>query len=112
MENKQLIDLCQECHDTCLDMLVNFCYVKGGDYTASKHLMIMGDCIEICESTANFLRRNSSHAGEVCAPCANICFDCADSCASLQSKEMQQCADICRKCAQSCEELAGVKQFA
>lgn len=112
MNTKQISDICQDCHDICLDILVNYCYVQGGEYTNPHHLKIMDDCIEICETTANFLRRNSEFSNEVCAPCASICYECANSCANLPSREMQKCAEIARQCAQSCEQLARVRQFA
>ncbi len=106
-------DRLQPCIKTCRDtrehvqkVLNEYCLQKGGDHADSLHVAMMMDCIEICQTAADFMTRNSPMHTAVCAAAAVICDACADSCASFETdREMLHCADMCRACAQSCRTM-------
>ncbi len=100
-------DLCQECHEVCLQM-VNHCLQKGGRHGEAGHIRLLLDCAEICETSANFLIRGSDLHMETCRACAQVCERCSESCERLGDDErMLFCAEVCRRCAASCNEMAG-----
>ena len=66
------IDLCQECHDTCLQT-IRHCLTMGGDHAAPDHIGLMLDCAAICLTDAEFMMRSSPLHHEVCAACAAAC---------------------------------------
>ncbi|MCH2546446.1 MAG: four-helix bundle copper-binding protein [Alphaproteobacteria bacterium] len=100
-------DICHECHDVCLDTLVNHCLEEGGNHVEQQHVKLLMDCIQLCQTSADFMHRNSAHAAAVAQACAEVCDACADSCDDFDSREMKRCAEICRKCADHCREVGG-----
>lgn len=73
----------------------------------SSHLALMLDCVEICQTSANFMLRNSALHRRTCGVCAEICDMCAMDCQRFaDDAQMQACADACRRCAASCREMA------
>lgn len=104
---KQCIENCSRCHQICLSMLEH-CQTKGGSHAAASHLRLLGDCAEICQTSANFMLRNSPLHHLTCAACAEICNLCATECATLDSQDehMQECARACQTCAASCQEMS------
>lgn len=105
-------DICHQCHDICLDTLTNHCLKEGGEHVAEDHVKLMMDCIQQCQTTADFMHRNSAHVAAVAAACAEICDACAESCEAFDSQEMQDCAEMCRKCAEHCRSHSGGKRKA
>lgn len=100
------IEVCTFCHDACLDT-VNYCLTKGGDYAEAGHVRLLLDCTEICQTSANFMLRNSGLHPLTCATCADVCARCADACARFAGDEqMEMCVDACRACAESCRKMA------
>ena len=112
MKNKEAMRDCWECRDECQDMLFNHCLQQGGDHVAQPHVKIMTDCIEICQITADFLRRKSPLSESLCSVCAEVCEECAKSCAQLGDKKMDKCAETCRQCADSCRQVGGLRKAA
>lgn len=112
MNMKESITICWQCRDTCQDVLYNHCFKMGGKHVQEDHVKIMTDCIEICQTAADFMRRNSRLHPSACRTCADVCEACADSCERIGGAEMQRCADICRSCAESCREMSHVKEMA
>src|SRR5215475_12988187 len=98
---QECIELCIQCHQTCVDTLD---YCIRNDHTAPSHLRILLDTTEICQTTANFLMRNSDIHRGVCAACASTCRACASSCAQFDDEIIAQCARSCLECADSCDE--------
>lgn len=108
---RQCIQDCQDCHRTCIEML-NHCLQKGGKHAEAKHLRLLMDCAEICQTSANFMLRGSDLYSRTCFACAEACVRCAESCEALADDAMMKaCADACRRCAESCRKMsAGVMQ--
>lgn len=106
------IKQCQECSDVCQNTLYNHCLPMGGEHTEAQHVKLMIDCIQVCMSAADFMNRKSPHHDAICAVCADICQECAESCDRIGGKEMEHCAEVCRSCAQSCREMSKMKKAA
>jgi hypothetical protein len=101
------IQLCWSCRDSCQSTLFTYCIEKGGHHVQAAHVRLMADCIQICQTSADFMTRNSQLHAVTCAACATVCEACARSCETMgDDAEMRACAQICRDCAQSCREMA------
>lgn len=100
------IQECQNCHDVCLET-IHHCLELGGDHAEPNHIRLLMDCVEICQTSANFMLRMSDLHTETCRACAAVCERCAQDCERFEEDEMmQQCARACRSCAQSCRKMA------
>ena len=100
------IMLCQECHGMCLQT-IPYCLTQGGAHADPAHIRLMLDCVEICQTSANFMLRHSPLHGRTCGICAEICEACAQNCDRLgEDGQMKLCADACRRCAQECRSMA------
>jgi len=64
------------------------------------------DCADICSLAAQYMTRDSAHAGKLAALCATICEACGDECAKHKMAHCQQCAEACKKCAEECRKMA------
>jgi hypothetical protein len=105
-EMQQCIQNCQDCHGVCLST-VTHCLQRGGRHAEASHVGLLLDCAEICQTSANFMLRNSQLHTRTCAVCAEVCERCAEDCARFSDDEqMQQCAQMCRQCAESCRRMA------
>ena len=108
MQQQQMdecIEACNDCRDECEKMLFQHCLKVGGKHVEQKHIQLMADCVEICQTAANFMLRGSDNATATCGVCAEICDSCADSCEELDG--MEDCAKTCRECAETCRSMAG-----
>jgi hypothetical protein len=103
---------CWKCRDVCQDTLFNYCLQQGGEHVSPEHVTIMTDCIQICQTAADFLRRGSSLHESVCNACAEVCEECASSCEQMQDSQMDRCAELCRQCADSCQQMSSLSQAA
>lgn len=104
---KNCIEMCNGCHDECETVLFQHCVKMGGKHVEEKHVRLMADCIEICQTAANFMLRGSDLHTSTCETCAEVCEACADSCEEVGGEEMKNCAETCRNCAESCREMSG-----
>ncbi len=105
-EMQQCIDDCLECHSICL-MTANHCLEMGGKHAEAGHVRLLLDCAEICQTSANFMLRDSQLHGLTCGTCAEVCLRCAADCERFPDDEqMMACAEVCRRCAASCREMA------
>lgn len=102
----ECIELCWSCRDTCQSTLFAYCLEHG--HTQRDHVRVMADCIQICQTSADFMTRNSPLHAATCRACAEVCDACANSCEAIGDVEMRKCAEICRRCAESCRELSGL----
>ncbi len=97
------IKACLDCHSMCLQMATGYCLERGGRHVEQKHLRLMLNCAELCQTSANFMLSNSPLHGRVCLICAEVCEACAKSCD--QVGDMRECAEECRSCAKSCKAM-------
>lgn len=103
---QECIDTCQSCRQVCLETL-HYSEQQGGEYAREEHLRLLQDCAKICETSADFMRRDSEFHARTCTICAEICQRCAASCDTFTGDEqMQKCAQACRDCAASCRQTS------
>jgi hypothetical protein len=103
---QECIDNCTNCHAACLETVI-YCLQKGGHHADEPHVRLLLDCAEICQTSANFMLRNSPLHALTCAACAEICERCAVECEKFTGDmQMEACARVCRTCAESCKEMA------
>lgn len=104
MEN--CIDNCLECYRVCLET-VKYCLEKGGKHAEAGHIKTLMDCVQACQTSADFMIRGSEMHAKTCGVCAEACRRCAEECEKMaDDRQMQKCAEVCRRCADSCEEMS------
>jgi hypothetical protein len=102
------IEECTKCHAICLET-VNYCLQQGGHHAEAGHIRLMLDCVEICQTSANFMLRGSPLHVRTCAACAEVCQACAEDCEQMGTGEqMRKCAEACRRCEDSCSKMAQI----
>jgi hypothetical protein len=106
-EMRNCIDSCLSCASVCTET-IRQCLEMGGKHAEVQHITIMLDCAEICQTSANFMLRQSAAHVETCGTCAAICRACEESCRQIGGEMMTRCADECAACADSCERMAGL----
>lgn len=94
---------CTHCHQACLNAAAEWQGSRGAE--GVKHLRLLLDCADICQTSADFMLRRSDIHPQVCALCAEICQRCAEACERMEGELMRACAEACRRCAQSCREM-------
>jgi hypothetical protein len=100
---EQCIQTCLDCHRICLETITH-CLLRGGEYASEKRILLLQDCAEICDTTANFLTRNSDLHATICGTCAEVCLKCAEDCERLGNDDLlKACAKACRQCAEYCQ---------
>lgn len=102
------ITKCWGCRAYCQETFFNHCLVEGGQHVKAKHVKLMTDCIQICQTAADFMTRDSGLHSTICQACAEICESCAKSCTDIGGAEMDECAEICRDCATACREMSEI----
>jgi hypothetical protein len=103
---QKCIDECTNCHHICL-ATVQHCLKKSGKHAEPRHITLLLDCAEICQTSANFMLRGSQLHVNTCMVCAEVCTRCAESCEQFSDDEqMRACAEACRSCAESCARMA------
>lgn len=106
--NEDLMHKCMEkcwnCRHECQTALYDLCLRLGGKHTESNHVKAMADCIQICQTAADFMARHSMNHEAVCAACAEVCDICARSCKEMG---MDECARACQECAIVCRQMSG-----
>lgn len=114
MDLQKCIQLCWQCRNICQDTLFNHILPRGGSHIDAGHIRLMTDCIEICQTAADFMVRNSPLHMVTCGACADVCDSCAKACERMGKEHaaIQACAEICRTCADSCRKMSSMKQAA
>ncbi len=99
---------CTECHRVCLETM-QYCLSMGGEHAAMTRILLLADCAQICQTSADFMMRGSELHKEVCAACAEVCSRCGNHFALIDAddEQMQECAEVCLRCAATCGEMAG-----
>ncbi len=100
----ECINNCSDCHNICIQT-INYCMNKGGKHADAKHIKLLADCAQMCQTSADFMNRQSSFHPNICKLCAELCEKCADSCESLNDENLKECVEMCRKCAKSCTSM-------
>ncbi len=103
---QECVTACWGCRTECQITLYNHCLKKGGDHVTPDHIKIMADCIQICQTAADFMTRRSFMHAHICEACAAVCEACAKSCEDIGEAEMEHCAETCRECAAVCREMS------
>jgi hypothetical protein len=106
-EMQQCIDNCQNCHAVCLETIAH-CLEMGGEHASPNHIKLLQDCVQICQTSADFMIRMSDYHAQTCGACAAVCEACAKECESMADGNdfMRRCADACRRCAESCRQMS------
>jgi hypothetical protein len=107
-EMQQCINECLNCHAICMET-VTHCLQLGGKHAEARHIRLLLDCAEICQTSANFMLRGSDLHSRTCSVCAEVCARCADECERMAvsgDEIMKRCAEACRRCAQLCQRMA------
>jgi hypothetical protein len=104
---EQCIQNCVDCHRTCLETVMH-CLELGGAHAEIKHIRLLLDCADICQTSANFMIRNSEVYRRICGVCSDICDRCAADCERMgvDNAQLKGCAEVCRRCAESCRQMA------
>ncbi len=107
-EMEQCIRNCQDCHHLCIETTTH-CLQMGGKHAAMEHIRLLQDCVQICQTSADFMLRGSEFHARTCGVCADVCQRCAEDCERLDPNDaqMKACAEACRRCADSCRKMAG-----
>lgn len=106
MTLQSCIESCWRSHVMCIET-ERYCLEKGGIHVMPAHLLLLADCAEMCQTTANSLLRRSPEHAAVCAACARLCDACADACEAMKDDErMVLCVRTCRACASHCREIS------
>lgn len=88
---------------------MSHCLELGGKHADPAHIGLLLDCAEICQTSANFMLRNSERHQLTCRTSADICRACAEDCERMGKDDdelIKRCAEECRRCEQSCERMA------
>lgn len=108
-EMENCIENCQNCHAVCLET-ISHCLEMGGEHASPEHIKLLQDCVQICQTSADFMIRGSNFHAGTCGVCADVCERCAEHCEQMATGDMkdvmQRCADACRRCAESCREMS------
>jgi hypothetical protein len=108
-EMEQCITDCLDCHSMCVQT-VTYCLQQGGKHAEQSHIRLLLDCVQICQTSADFMLRNSDLHGRICGVCAEVCDRCAQDCERFgNDATMQECAEMCRRCANSCRAMADME---
>lgn len=105
-EMDRCIQNCQHCHDLCWSTYT-YCVQRPHPHNDPNHLRLLLDCIQICQTSADFMLRQSDLHPFVCGSCAEVCQRCAEDCSSMgDDLQMESCAAACQRCADSCRQMA------
>lgn len=95
----------QDCEAICIET-IQYCLEIGGAHAAPRHIQLLQDCADICETTAKFVLRASAQHDGVASACADICELCAASCETFAGDpQMKACANQCYLCASACRQM-------
>ncbi|MHB0859393.1 MAG: four-helix bundle copper-binding protein [Anaerolineae bacterium] len=103
-EMEECIRNCTDCHSICLET-ISYCLQMSGEHAEPAHIRVLMDCAEICQTSANFMLRESTFHGLTCGVCAQVCEQCATSCARFDDAQLTACAEMCQRCAASCHTM-------
>jgi hypothetical protein len=98
----------RDAHDACV-RCVQHCLRMGGMHAEVRHIRILLDTAELCQTCSAFMTRESDFHPRLCAVTAELCDRAAESCERIKDdEEMRTTALACRRAGDSCRVLAGV----
>jgi len=105
-EVQDCIRSCLDCYSTCQETL-NYCLQMAGKHSELSHIRLLMDCVEICETNASYMLRNSDLYMSTCSVCAEVCDGAAESCEQFESDpRMAVAAEQCRRTADLCDRVS------
>lgn len=108
-EMQVCIKSCLDSSDICKQTIVH-CLSMGGEHAEATHIQLLLDCAEICQTSANFMSRQSNRHSDICRICEGVCQSCAENCRTFDDESMERCADACERSAESCKAMAAMGQ--
>lgn len=100
------IEACRDCARSCTES-VRYCLEMGGQHADARHVALLLDCAQICQTSADFMLRGSDLSSHIYAACAEVSERCAESCERFGDDEMMRAAaEACRRCAESCRQMS------
>lgn len=103
LPHPKLLKTLQECGAVC-DNMTTMVLTKPDLQFRTNQLQLLRDCANICDTTENFVARNSPFAKTIADECAYICETCGTECSRFPDMESQRCAQICFKCVDECRQ--------
>lgn len=103
---ERCIDQCTATHQAALTVS-GHALRHGGEENASRVIRVLSDCVELCQTAANFMLRGSPNHTRVCALNAEICREVARECGKFDDEPMRRMVEIATECAETCEAMAG-----
>jgi len=98
---QNLLATLSKCSEACLSIDIE--QLNPALKTKSKRLTeLLKDCIELCNITESFVKRESLHYKKMLKLCTEICFKTAEELLKFGGVEFTKCYDICRICAVEC----------
>lgn len=104
-EVARALDECTRCHQICLTGSGHVLR-KGGAMADARHIRLLSDCVELCQTVSNFLLRGSPFGKRTAELCAEVCRQCAQELGGSDDPVIQTCARACANCAEACEAVA------
>ena len=105
-EMRRCIEAASETYAVCTETLT---YSLDGhfDLADPRHLRLLIDCAEVCQTTQNALLRASELKQLLATVCVEACENVAESCRQLDptDEQLAECAEVCTRCADYCREL-------
>ncbi len=102
----ECIDACTRCHQVCLTAS-GHALRHGGQENTNHLIRVLSDCVESCQTAANFMLRGSPNHPKTCGLCADICREVVDNCRDFDDPVMKRVAEVATRCASACERMAG-----
>jgi hypothetical protein len=105
--NKMMKDCCMsctECRTMCLQT-VQACLKKGGKLADAKLNLMLAECAQLCQMTADMAATGSDRCAMAAEACAKHCDDCARACEMTVENDLDVCAAMLRRCASSCRAM-------
>jgi hypothetical protein len=86
----------------------NYCLAGDAGLRDPRHLRLLIDCCEVCQTAQNSLLRGSEVSTMLAAVCVEACEQLAESCRALDGSDDQliRCAEQCDEAADCCRKLA------
>ena len=99
------VEACERCHRTCLRTAMTYCLEQAADRVDAALFRSLLTCSDMCRATIDALLSGYESSEDVCALCARVCTQCADSCE--RHAELQDCVEVCRACSLACIAVTG-----
>jgi hypothetical protein len=106
-EMRDCIEATSACYTACAETL-NYSSHEVGGIPDLRHLRLLIDCSEVCQTTQDGMLRASELGIMLAAVCVEACEKVAESCRQLDPSDEQlaMCAEVCDHTADCCRRLA------